>query len=117
MHDRVKIFEQAKDVTVKKKLFFIADIICFLPCATSSFYEMFPADSEEMEQLKHLLESNRSELKVGMRKKWYESNAPALQIALYRLTCTDEERKMLSMTHTDVTTAGEPLHIHILPQV
>jgi len=46
-----------------------------------------------------MLEVNRTELKVSMRSKWYKSNAPALQMALMKLICTDEERIKLSMTH------------------
>ncbi len=96
-YDRVKIFEQAKEVIVKHKLFFVDDIVAFLPCATSTFYDFFPANSEELEELKELLNQNRTELKVSMRSKWYKSNAPALQMALMKLIATPEELKKLSM--------------------
>ena len=100
-YDRKKIFEQAKEVIVKHKLFFIDDIVAFLPCATSTFYDFFPANSEELEELKELLNQNRTELKVSMRSKWYKSNAPALQMALMKLICTDEERKKLAMQYSE----------------
>ena len=96
-YDRKKIFEQAKEVIVKHKLFFVDDIVAFLPCATSTFYDFFPANSEELEELKELLEQNRVTLKVSMRSKWYTSNAPALQMALMKLIATPEELKKLSM--------------------
>lgn len=108
-YDRKKIFEQAKEMIVKHKLFFVEDIVAFLPCSKSSFYEFYPDGSDELDELKELLEQNRVTLKVSMRSKWYTSNAPALQLALMKLICTDDERKMLSMTHTDVTTNGEKL--------
>jgi hypothetical protein len=110
-YDRVKIFEQAKEMIVKHKLFFVEDIVAFLPCAKPTFYDFFPLDSNELNELKELLETNRTELKVSMRSKWYKSNAPALQMALMKLICTDDERKMLSMTHTDVTTNGKEMNI------
>ena len=100
-YDRKKIFEQAKEVIVKHKLFFVDDIVAFLPCATSTFYDFFPANSEELEVLKELLNQNRTELKVSMRSKWYKSNAPALQMALMKLICTDEERKKLAMQYSE----------------
>ena len=100
-YDRKKIFEQAKEVIVKHKLFFVDDIVAFLPCATSTFYDFFPANSEELEELKELLNQNRTELKVSMRSKWYKSNAPALQMALMKLICTDEERKKLAMQYSE----------------
>jgi hypothetical protein len=96
-YDRNKIFEQAKEVIVKHKLFFVEDIVAFLPCAKPTFYDFFPPDSNELNELKALLETNRTTLKVSMRSKWYTSNAPALQMALMKLIATPEELKKLSM--------------------
>ena len=96
-YDKSKIFEQAKEVIVKHKLFFIEDIIAFLPCDKTTFYRFFEPDSNEYNELKGLLETNRVTLKVSMRSKWYTSNAPALQMALMKLIATPEELKKLSM--------------------
>lgn len=82
---------------IKHKLFFIDDIVSFLPCSKSSFYEFYPDGSDELDELKGLLEVNRTTLKVSMRSKWYTSNAPALQMALMKLIATPEELKKLSM--------------------
>jgi hypothetical protein len=96
-YDRNKIFEQAKEVIVKHKLFFIEDIVAFLPCDKTTFYRFFEPESNEYNELKGLLETNRTTLKVSMRSKWYTSNAPALQMALMKLIATPEELKKLSM--------------------
>ena len=93
-YDKQKIFEQAKEMIVKHKLFFIDDIIAFLPISSSTFYAW---EMEKSEELKELLNQNRTELKVSMRSKWYKSNAPALQMALMKLIATPEELKKLSM--------------------
>jgi hypothetical protein len=100
-YDRVKIFEQAKEMIVKHKLFFVEDIVAFLPCAKPTFYDFFPPDSNELNELKELLEVNRTTLKVSMRSKWYKSNAPALQMALMKLIATPEELKKLSMSYNE----------------
>lgn len=96
-YDKQKIFEQAKEMIVKHKLFFVEDIVAFLPISKPTFYEYFPVDSNEVNELKGLLETNRVELKVSMRSKWYKSNAPALQMALMKLIATPEELRKLSM--------------------
>ena len=96
-YDRKKIFEQAKEMIVKHKLFFVEDIIAFLPCSKSTFYEYYPDGSDELDNLKELLETQRVTLKVGMRSKWYKSDNPTLQVSLMKLICTDDERKKLSM--------------------
>jgi hypothetical protein len=110
-YDRKKIFEQAKEVIVKHKLFFIEDIVAFLPCGKTAFYEFFAPDTNEMNELKELLNQNRTELKVSMRSKWYKSNAPALQMALMKLIATPEELKKLSMQYNDHTTGGEKISV------
>ena len=98
-YDRKKIYEQAKEAIVKHKLFFIDDIVAFLPIAKSTFYEW---KLEQSEELKELLEQNRVELKVSMRSKWYKSNSPALQMALMKLIANKDELKRLSMQYQNV---------------
>lgn len=97
-YDKQKIFEQAKEVIVKHKLFFFDDIIAFLPIASSTFYAW---EMEKSEELKELLNQNRTELKVSMRSKWYKSNAPALQMALMKLIASPEELRKLSMQYIE----------------
>lgn len=108
-YDRKKIFEQAKEMIVKHKLFFVEDIVAFLPCAKPTFYDFFPPDSNELNELKELLETNRVSLKVSMRSKWYTSNAPALQMALMKLIATPEELRKLSMTHVQSEDFEKPI--------
>ncbi len=100
-YDKQKIFEQAKEMIVKHKLFFIEDIVAFLPCDKTTFYRFFDINSNEYNELKELLETNRTELKVSMRSKWYKSNSPALQMALMKLIGNQEELRRLSMQHIE----------------
>jgi hypothetical protein len=100
-YDKKKIFEQAKEMIVKHKLFFIEDIVAFIPISKKTFYDYFPIESNECNELKGMLEINRTELKVSMRSKWYKSNAPALQMALMKLIATPDELKKLSMQYIE----------------
>ena len=95
------LLNTALEAIEKHKLFFIEDIIAFLPCHKSTFYEHFPNESDNYKRMFDELEKNRTELKVSMRSKWYKSNAPALQMALMKLICTDEERKKLAMQYSE----------------
>lgn len=112
-YDKNKVFEQAKEVIVKHKLFFVDDIVAFLPCSKPTFYDFFPVDSNELNELKELLNQNRTELKVSMRSKWYTSNAPALQMALMKLIASPEELRKLSMTHTAIEEVEKPIFKNI----
>ena len=100
-YDREKLHKEAKERIVENKLFFIEDIVAYLPCDKTTFYRLFPPSSNEYNTLKDLLDQNRVELKVSMRSKWYKSTAPALQLALMKLICTTDERKKLAMTYNE----------------
>jgi hypothetical protein len=103
------LLQKAMEAIEKNKLFFIEDIIAYLPCHKSTFYEHFPNESDNYKKMLEALEKNRTELKVSMRSKWYKSNAPALQMALMKLIATPDELRKLSMNHTDITTNGKDI--------
>lgn len=96
-YNKKKILLKAKEVIVKHKLFFIEDIVAYLPISKPTFYVYFPVNSNEFNELKDLLETNTTQLKVSMRSKWYKSNSPALQMALMKIIATPDELKKLSM--------------------
>ena len=100
-YNKTEIFETAKKKIVEHKLFFVEDIVAFLPISKKTFYEYFPVESDESNELKELLNQNKTELKVSMRSKWYKSNAPALQMALMKLIATPDELKRLSMQYNE----------------
>ncbi len=94
-YDRDKIYKQAQELIKKKNLIFVEDIIALLPISKQTFYDYFPTDSDKLDNIKQMLELNKVGMKVSMRSKWYKSDAPALQISLMKLICTEEERKKL----------------------
>jgi len=96
-YKRKEIFEKAKTALDKNPLLFVEDIIAYLPCDRSTFYRMFPPECDEYDTLKEKLEINRIRTKTELRKKWFSSKAPALQMGLMKLLATPEEHKRLSM--------------------
>lgn len=110
-YNKVKIFNQAKKEITEKKLIWIEEVVSFLPLNKTTFYDFFKLDSNELNELKALIEDNRTNLKAALRKKWFQSDAPALQMGLYKLLGSTDEAHRLngSRTETDITTAGEKL--------
>lgn len=100
-YDRNKIYEQAKDLIEKKKLFFIEDVVTLLPCSRSTFWEFFPDKSDELDNIKELLDKNKIDVKNGLRNKWYNGNNPLTQMALYKLIGTEEEYHRIASTKTE----------------
>lgn len=112
-YDKKKIFEQADKMIVKHKLFFMDEVPDFLPCGRSTFYAFFPDGSDELDTLKSLISTNKTQVKTSLRSKWYNSNAPALQLALMKLIATPEELRKLSMNHQVQEEAEKPIFIGI----
>lgn len=105
-YDRVKIYEQAQKEIKEKKLIWIEEVVSFLPISKPTFYEYFPIDSNELNELKSLIEDNRISIKAAMRKKWFDSDAPALQVGLMKLLGTDEEAHRLNGSKTETKLTG-----------
>jgi hypothetical protein len=110
-YDKKKIFEQAKEAIQKHKLFFMDEVPDFLPCSRSTFYDYFPDGSDELDSFKSLIAINKTEVKTSLRSKWYKSNAPALQLALYKLIASPDEHRSLQMNYQDVTSEGKQVNV------
>ena len=96
-----------------KEIVFIEDLVSFLPCVKSSFYKHFPINSNEMNVFKEIIENNKINQKRQLRKKWFDNDNATLQLALYKLIATNDERERLNTSYnkTDVTSQGESLNL------
>lgn len=110
-YDKNKIFEQAKEQITKNNLFFVEDIVAFLPCSKTYFYDTFVIDSDEMNALKDLLEVNKIKTKSSIRAKLYKGNKAAELISLYKLIATDTERRALSMHQEPTATVNYNVNV------
>lgn len=108
-YDTDKLYGQAKDAITENNLFFIEDVVAFIPCSKSTFYKYFPDGSDELDILKDLLEQNKITTKSSIRAKLYKSDRASELLALYRLICTTEEHRKLNQQYQDITTGGEKI--------
>ena len=115
-YDKEKIYNQALQTIEENKLFFVEDVVSYLPCAKATFYDFFPLNSDELNTIKDALEKNKTSIKVSMRAKWYKSDNPSLQIALMKMIATDDEAHRLNGSRFvgDVKSGGEPIQNIIL---
>ena len=100
-YDKQKIFEQAKEVAIKNNLFAVEHIVAFLPIRKQTFYDYFPIDSDEMDEIKNVLEENKIRTKASIRAKLFQSQKAAELLALYRLIATPEEHRLLNQTYLE----------------
>ena len=111
--DKDKLKAKAIEVINKNKLIFIEDICAMCGVSKFTFYEKFPIASNDYNELSKMLEENKIALKVGLRKKWFDSDNATTQMALYKLCSTEIEHKKLQQNYSDVTTKGESINIPI----
>lgn len=108
--EKDKLFEQALQIAKDKRLIFVEEVIAYLPISKPTFYDYYPKDSNDFNELRRVINDNKIDIKQGLREKWYESDNATLQMALYKLTAREEERKKLAMSYVDNTTKGEKIN-------
>ena len=108
-YDKEQIYKQAEEQVKTNNLFYIEDIVAFLPISKTTFYEFYPAESDELNALKSLLEINKVKTKSSIRAKLYKSNKASELLALYRLIATPDEHQKLNQSYVDHTTKGDKI--------
>jgi len=114
LYDKEEIKEIAIEAIKKHNLFFISDIIAYVPCSTATFYVYFPEGSEESETFKELLEENRIRIKSAIRAKLFQSNKAGELLALYRLVCTPDERRVLNQQYIEMNAKDDSITINFV---
>lgn len=108
--DKDEIYEQAIDALEKNNIFFIEHLVAYLSCGRTTFWDMFPADSDELKRIKELLSNNRIKTKIEIHEKLKTSSRSSELLALYRLICTPEERQNLNQSYIDHTSKGSKIN-------
>ena len=102
--DKEKIIKQAKKLIAEDKgILFIEDVIAELPITKPTLYKWYPKGSEEYNELWELIEKNRIREKKDIRAKLKRSDKASELLALYRMICTDEERKAIAQNYVDIS--------------
>lgn len=110
-YDKKKILKDAIELIEKHHLVFMSDVIGLLPVSEKTFYTFFNSESQELQELKNILDKNRISMKSNMRKKWYQSDNATLQVALMKLIATDDEAARLSGTPRETKQSKDELVI------
>jgi dTDP-glucose pyrophosphorylase len=97
MYNREDLIEKAVKAIKDNNLTTIDEAVTYLPCARSTFYQL---ELEKTDSIREAIDNEKMAMKQKMKRKWLDSDASALQIALMRLICTDEERQKLAMNYS-----------------
>ena len=85
-------------------ILFITDLVAFLPISRATFYNY---GLDKLDILKEEIDNNRIRTKQALRAKWANSKSPALQIALYRMIATKEEKEAITLASAPKETEQE----------
>ena len=109
-----ELFERSKEIIPKHRLIFVEDVCAYLGISKSTFYIHIPVGSDESNELRDLLNKNCIDIKVGLRKKWFDSDNATLQMALYKLTSTDVEHRKLQQNYTEHEVSSTGININFV---
>ena len=104
--------DEIVEAIIKHKIRIIQHIFgYYTDIKSSQFYNL---ELEKSERIKGAISRNKAKDTGVLLDKWLKSENATLQIAAYRLICTNEERQMLNQQYIDHTSKGEGIKI-ILP--
>ena len=107
MKTKAQIEKDILEVIEVEKLFVITDVFAFYKgCCRSTFYNW---GMDRLDSIKNAIENNKRTTCQSLKNKWFTSENPTLQLALFKIICADDERKALSMTHLDITSNNQTI--------
>lgn len=102
-YDTDELIDASIKAIKKNNLYFIEDIVSYLPCTKGTFYNR---KLHEVDTIKEALLKNKVVTKVKMRKKWSDSDSATLQVALMKLIGTEDEAHRLNGTVQKIEHSG-----------
>ena len=99
--------KQIIELIPNKPIFTFKDVFVYYKGCTRQW--AYALDIDKNDTIKVLIYDNKRKGVTSLLSKWITSNNATLEIAAMRLLADDEERKMLSMNHTDITTNGKEI--------
>ena len=92
-----EIIELCLEVIEKECIFFVTELIAFIPISRPLFYQW---KLDKLDILKDALNNSKVKGKNFLRRKWMENDNATTDIALYKLLADDEEIEKLSSNYT-----------------
>lgn len=102
--EKEKIYKKALDEIEKDdNILFMDDVCTELPISKKTMYEWWPPQSEEYKQIWAKINVNRIKVKKYIRLKLRVSGKAGELLALYRMICTEEERRQINQQYVDMS--------------
>jgi hypothetical protein len=103
-----ELYKMALKIIKEKKLRTIEDLISYMPCDRSTWYNHFGKKLDKSDTIKKELEQNKVAFKERLVNMWTSltHTSPATQIFLYKLCANKEEKE--AIYDTSIKASIEP---------
>lgn len=108
-YDKQALIEEAIQIIEQEGIRKVTELIAYLPISRSNFYEW---ELDKLDVLIEKIHQEKVKRKAKMRKKWIQSDIPALQIAAYKLESSEEELEVLTTSKVKQDLKVELPRIH-----
>lgn len=100
-----ELYKMALKIIKEKKLRTIEDLISYMPCDRSTWYNHFGKKLDKSDTIKKELEQNKVAFKERLVNMWTSltHTSPATQIFLYKLCANKEEKEAIYDTSIKAT--------------
>ena len=99
-----KLLEKAmEEITNDDNILFMDDVIAACGVSKPTFYKYIVKDSEEYEKVWDAITDNRIKVKKYIRLKLRLSGKAAELLSLYRMICTDDERRAINQQYVEMS--------------
>ena len=92
-YDTDKLEQEALEAIEKYRLFFIEDVVVYVSCSRATFYNH---GLDKLDTIREAIDNNKIRTKHNMRQDWLQADSAPLQLGLYKLLGTRDERLALS---------------------
>jgi hypothetical protein len=92
-YNKDEILQKALSAIEEHNCTKLAEVLLYLPITESTLYEW---ESEFLEAIKAKIAEQKVKIKAKMKKRWFDSDNPALAIAAMKLIADEEEIDALS---------------------
>ena len=106
-YKKADMINKCLKVIEKDDLVFIEQIITKVPFSSKTFYNH---NLHEVQDIKDLLENNKTGRKEHLMNLWLVSDNATLQIALFKLLGTDEQYKRLANARQEIDQTNKNHH-------
>lgn len=99
-----RMLEKAlEEIEKDDNILFIEDVVAACGAGKTTFYRYISKGSEEYEQIWSKIQENRIKVKKYIRLKLRLSGKAAELLALYRMICTDDERRAINQQYVEMS--------------